>query len=243
MASYGSLAGWYDRLTSDVDYSSFADYYEKQFSNHLNDCKLLLDLCCGTGTLTYMMAERGYELIAVDASPEMLMEAQSKAASLENAPLFICQSADELDLYGTVDAAYSSLDSINYITPEDINEVFHRLSLFIRPDGLLIFDVRIPEWLKGMDGIISVDEDSDVFCVWRADFCKEDACLVYGMDLFTRRGSSWKREQEEHVEYLYSDTFLRNLLSGNHFHLVSVDSNLDGCGDGRIFYTAIREKE
>lgn len=84
---------------------------------------MLLDLCCGTGTLTWELARRGYEMIAVDQSPDMLMEAQSKAVSDVTPPLFICQEAGELDLYGTVDAAVCSLDGMNYIPAESCGAV------------------------------------------------------------------------------------------------------------------------
>ena len=136
-ASYGPLAAWYDALTRDVDYAAFADFYERQFQSAGGEMRTLLDLCCGTGTLTCLLAERGYEMIAADASPDMLMQAREKAASLPEdcvPPLLLCQSAEELDLYGTVDAAVCSLDGFDYLAPESLPEVLHRLHLFIRTD-------------------------------------------------------------------------------------------------------------
>ena len=144
MSCYRFLAPWYDKLTGDVPYTRFADFYEAEFRRNGGEFKLLLDLCCGTGTLTDVLSRRGYEMIAVDSSVEMLMEAQSKSAGLETPPLFLCQDAAALDLYGTVDAAVCSLDGMNYIPPEDLPEVFRRLWLFVRPGGLLIFDIRTP---------------------------------------------------------------------------------------------------
>ena len=160
MTAYSALAAWYDELTRDVPYAAFADYYERLFAERGGETKLLLDLCCGTGTLACLMAERGYEMIAADASADMLMSAREKASALSagKMPLFINQSAQELDLYGTVDAAYSSLDSLSYVPFEDLHEVFRRLHLFVRPGGLLVFDLRTPEFLRGMDGSVSVDE-------------------------------------------------------------------------------------
>ena len=144
MSCYGPLACWYDRLTGDVPYDQFADFYEAEFSRAGGEFRLLLDLCCGTGTLTMTMARRGYEMIAADASVDMLMQAREKAADAETPPLFLLQEASRLDLYGTVDAAYCSLDGMNYIPPEELPRVFHRLHLFIRPGGLLVFDIRTP---------------------------------------------------------------------------------------------------
>lgn len=130
MSAYGALAAWYDALTRDVDYAAFADFYEQCFQQGCGESHTLLDFCCGTGTLTRLMAARGYEMIATDGSPDMLMQAQAHNADLPPdavAPLLLCQEASELDLYGTVDAAYCSLDGIDYLPPEELPEVLHRL--------------------------------------------------------------------------------------------------------------------
>lgn len=133
MSCYGSLAGYYDKLTGDVPYSKFIEFYEAEFARDGGEFRLLLDLCCGTGTLTCELARRGYEMIAADASVDMLMQAREKSAELPCPPLFLCQDAAELDLYGTVDAAVCSLDGMNYIAPDALPEVFHRLHPFRPP--------------------------------------------------------------------------------------------------------------
>ena len=226
MSCYGSLAAWYDQLTGDVPYSEFAEFYEAEFCRCGGEFRILLDLCCGTGTLTCEMTRRGYELIAVDASVDMLMQAQEKAAGLAPAPLFLCQEAGGLDLYGTVDAAYCSLDGINYIPPAELPELFHRLHLFIRPGGLWIFDLRSPQWLESMDGQIYVDEQDDVLCLWRADLDRDNAAVTYGMDIFSRVGALWRRDCEEHVEYVHSFEALRRMLEAEGFTDVTLRLSL-----------------
>lgn len=243
MSAYGPLAAWYDVLTRDVDYADFADYYETHFRAAAGPIHTLLDLCCGTGTLTCLMAERGYELIAADASADMLMQAQEKAFSLPEGcvpPLLLCQPAEELDLYGTVDAAYCSLDGFDYLTPEQLPEVLHRLHLFIRPGGLLIFDIRTPESFQSLDGEVFIDETEDVLCLWRAEL--DDGVMRFGMDLFERDGDVWTRESEEHIEYVHTPEQLSQLLTDGGF--TNVETHLDGPqGDrGRLFFTAIREE-
>ena len=145
------------------------------------------------------MSERGYELISVDASEEMLMEAREKCADLSLPPLFLQQDVSELDLYGTVDAAFCSLEGINYLSPEDAALLLARLKHFIRPGGLLMFDLRSPDYLAALDGDTFVDEDDDFLCLWRADYDTELRALVYGMDIFSREGRLWKRSREEHI--------------------------------------------
>lgn len=240
MSCYRFLAPWYDKLTGDVPYERFADFYEAEFRRNGGEFKLLLDLCCGTGTLTNVLSRRGYEMIAVDSSVEMLMEAQGKSAGLETPPLFLCQDAAALDLYGTVDAALCSLDGMNYIPPEDLPEVFRRLRLFVRPGGLLIFDIRTPDFLRSLDGDVFVDEQEDVLCLWRADFEEALPAIIYGMDIFSRQGRLWQRESEEHVEYAHEPVALRALLEQAGFHDICLRPDCPQGDMGRLFITAIR---
>ena len=240
MSCYRFLAPWYDKLTGDVPYERFADFYEAEFRRGGGEFKLLLDLCCGTGTLTNVLSRRGYEMIAVDSSVEMLMEAQAKSAGMEMPPLFLCQDAAALDLYGTVDTAVCSLDGMNYIPPEDLPEVFRRLRLFVRPGGLLIFDIRTPDFLRSLDGDVFVDEQEDLLCLWRADFEEELPAIIYGMDIFSRQGRLWQRESEEHVEYAHEPAALQTLLEQAGFHDVCLRPDCPQGDMGRLFITAIR---
>ena len=241
MNCYGPLAAWYDQLTGDVPYEQFADFYEAEFARDGGEFRLLLDLCCGTGTLTALMAGRGYEMIAADASVDMLMQAREKSACLSVPPLFLLQDAAELDLYGTVDAAYCSLDGINYLRPEDLPEVFRRLHLFIRPGGLLLFDIRTPEWLEGLDGEVFVDEKDDVLCLWRADFDRDERAIVYGMDLFSREKTLWRRSREEHVEYAHRTEDLIELLKKTGFDDFLITDSAIVPSEGRLFIRCKRD--
>ena len=240
MNAYGPLAFWYDRLTLDIPYEAFVDFYEKEFSADGGEFKILLDLCCGTGTLAWLLAERGYEMIAADASPDMLMQAASKAAEVSVPPLFLCQDASALDLYGTVDAAVCSLDGMNYIPESELPEVFHRLHLFVRPGGLLIFDIKTPEWLRAVDGSVSVDETEDMLCLWRAEFDTEENAICYGMDIFSKSGSLWRRDSEEHIEYAHSPERLAELLEIAGFENVRLCCDCPQSDGGRLFITAKR---
>ena len=148
----------------------------------------------------------------------------------------------ELDLYGTVDAAVCSLDGMNYIPAEELPELFHRLHLFIRRVGLLIFYIRAPVFLRALDGDIFVDEKEDVLCLWRADFDEELSAIVYGMDIFSleKRGL-WSRESEEHIEYAHTPEKLRALLETAGFGDVAVRHDCPQGDAGRIFITAKRK--
>ncbi|NLD86938.1 MAG: class I SAM-dependent methyltransferase, partial [Clostridiales bacterium] len=90
--NYSALASHYDSFTLDVPYETFADFYESQFKKHRLKPRLLLDLACGTGTLTWLMASRGYEMIGADSSCDMLIQSYSKTIEGCVPPIFLNQS-------------------------------------------------------------------------------------------------------------------------------------------------------
>ena len=240
MSAYGPLARWYDGLTRDVPYGLFADFYEKLLHREGKSHLTLLDLCCGTGNLTLLLAERGHELIGTDLSPEMLSVAAGKAEGSPCAvkPVFLCQAAEELDLYGTVEGACSCLDAMNYIHPEDMDEVIRRLHLFIEPGGVFAFDIHSPEHLRELDGGTFVDEGEDMLCLWRGEFDREENALFYGMDIFLREGRLWRRQTEEHVEYAHDPDWLSSRLVSAGFTNVRIIKDGPQSDMGRIFMTA-----
>lgn len=203
MSAYSALARFYDALTPDVPYTRFADFYEAVFAQLGVTVRTVADLACGTGTLTRILARRGYDLIGVDASEDMLSEAFNKLADLDPMPLLVCQRLEELDLYGTVDAAVCALDGMNYLTPEELSRALERIFLFLEPGGVMIFDLNSPQKLRNLDGQVFLDETEDVFCVWRAELDRELQACRFGVDLFCRQGRLWSRTQEEHIEYLH----------------------------------------
>ena len=231
MESYEFLAGCYDQLTADVRYRAWADYLERHFARSAIPIRTVLDLACGTGSLTRILAERGYEMIGVDQSEEMLAQAAEKCRDVAGErPLFLCQPMEKLDLYGTVDACVCCLDSVNYVTrPAALRRAFQRVHLFLMPGGLFLFDVNTPEKFRKMDGQVFLDETEDAYCVWRAEFSEKRRICTYGMDIFRRReGDLWERGQEVHREYAYELGELAGFLRQAGFRRIRV------CGDRRL---------
>lgn len=210
MSAYASLAGFYDRVMPEEDYRMWADCCDELF--HPRKIRTVLDLACGTGRLTWLLAQRGYEVIGVDLSCDMLAVAAEREEEVPYRPLFLNQAMQELDLYGTVQAAICSMDGLNYLPEEDLREALRRLRLFLEPEGILLFDANTPEKFRRMDGETYAEETEDAFCVWRADLEENERSCVFGMDIFLREGRLWRREQEEHVEYVYSAEMLSTLL-------------------------------
>ena len=222
MSSYERLAASYDELTEDVDYQRRADFLERLFQRARLPVHTVLDLACGTGTMTWLLTARGYELIAVDGSEDMLAAAAAKTGP-GIPPVFLHQSMPQLDLYGTVDAAICCLDSLNYLTnPRDVPRTFERLHLFIAPGGTLIFDVNTPEKFLRLDGQVYLDETEDAYCVWRTEYSEKRRLCHYGIDLFQRDGDVWLRSQEEHTEYAYTPEELTGYLRVAGFRNIQV---------------------
>ena len=246
MSQYNRLAGVYDGLTADVPYGAFAGFYESVFEKYGTKPHMLLDLACGTGTLTSILADRGYEMIGVDASEDMLSVAHDKTLSCSIRPLLICQKLEELDLYGTVDAAVSSLDGLNYIHPDMLPEVFRRLHLFIEPGGILVFDILRPEALEALDGQMFIDENDDTYCVWRTEYDSTERLCRYFMDVFIRDGEEWTRTFEEHTEYAHSIDKTLSMLSQTGFDSIEKydpDNNADllpDCDNSRRVFISAR---
>lgn len=245
--SYEALAARYDALTADVPHAAWADYIERHFSRCAIPVHTVLDLACGTGELTCMLAECGYEMIGVDRSGEMLAVAVEKAEEVAGEkPIFLCQSMQALDLYGTVDACICCLDSVNYVTkPKELQKAFRRVNLFLNPGGLFLFDVNTPEKLQGLDGGMFIDETDDTYCVWRADFSARRNICTYGMDLFFREGDTWRREEELHEEYAYKLDELEDFLRKAGFTKIRRYGELKlrapKPGEQRVFFAAEKE--
>lgn len=213
MDAYHALAVSYDRLTDDVDYRATVDFYMQLLEQEGLKPRTAVDLACGTGSVAILLAQKGLSVTGVDLSADMLTVAENKAWGMENKPLFVRQSLEMLHLPVGVDLAVCALDSLNYIVNPDLcRQAFKRIYKALNPGGCFIFDVNTPEKLMAMDGQVFLDEDDDVYCVWRGEFDKQTNICSYGMDLFQRSGEVWKRSFEEHREYAYSRQQLTDYL-------------------------------
>ena len=247
MDAYHALAVSYDRLTNDVDYEATVAFYNEILKREGLKPRTAVDLACGTGSVTAILARQGLDIIGVDLSEEMLTVAMEKVMDMEKPPRFVCQSLQELKLPRGVDLAVCALDSLDYITdPGDCAEAIRRVYKALNPGGIFIFDVNTPEKLRAMDGQVFLDEDDDVYCVWRGEFDEETNICSYGMDLFQRKGNLWERSFEEHREYAYSQEQLMNYLKAAGFTHIEVYADREftapRVGEQRIYFKARKGK-
>jgi ubiquinone/menaquinone biosynthesis C-methylase UbiE len=243
MEAYHALAESYDRLTNDVDYQATVEFYRQILQREGVSPRTAVDLACGTGSVAVLLSEMGLRVTGVDMSEEMLCAASQKAQGSKNPPLFVCQRLQELRLPRGVDLAVCALDSIDYITdPDDCLAAMKRIYRVLNPGGCFIFDVNTPEKLRAMDGQVFLDEDEDVYCVWRGEFDEASNICSYGMDLFQRQGNVWARSFEEHREYAYSAEQLTGYLRQAGFTGIEVFADrrmvAPGPGEQRIYLKA-----
>jgi len=247
MDAYKALAVSYDRLTNDVDYEAMVAFYREILNREGARPRSAVDLACGTGSVALLLAKEYERVIGVDMSEEMLTVASQRAWNLERRPQFICQTLQQLHLDRAVDLAVCALDGLDYILdPADCERAIHRVYKALNPGGVFIFDVNTSAKLRAMDGQVFLDEDDDVYCVWRGEFSEQDNICTYGMDLFQREGNVWHRSWEEHREYAYSISQLSQFLKNAGF--IGVDVYGDRVfeaprpGEQRIYFKARKGK-
>ena len=247
MDAYKNLAASYDRLTNDVDYEATVGFYMEILRREGITPRTVVDLACGTGSVTEILARKGYRVTGVDMSEEMLTEAAMKTMDMEQPPMYSCQLLQNLRLPRGVDMAVCALDSLDYILdPDDCKEAIRRSYKALNPGGIFIFDVNTPEKLQAMDDQVFLDEDDDVYCVWRGEFDEETNICSYGMDLFQREGNMWRRSFEEHREYAYSQEQLTGFLKDAGFTHIQVYADrlfeAPREGEQRIYFKARKGK-
>lgn len=247
MKPYGPLAEFYDSLTEDVDYPGLYAYLMWHFDQGGVKLRRVLDMACGTGSLSMLFAQRGVRTLGMDLSEDMLRRAQEKAAHMNRGrPCFLQGDMADFTLTEPVDGLVCMLDSFNYLTdPADGVAALRCFYEALAPGGMLIFDVRPRRQLMAFDGQVFMDETDDVCCIWRTEFDQEENLCFYGMDIFVREGDLWRREQEEHYEYAYRLRWLRDQLHRVGFTGVQFYGDrtmaLPGPEDERVFITARKE--
>jgi len=219
MSNYDNFACVYDVLMRDADYEGRTEYLFKLFKKYGAVPTLLLDVACGTGGFSNLFALKGVEVIGVDMSEEMLMAARENSAELGTDVLFLCQKAEELDLYGTVDGAICCLDSINHITDKkELQRSFDKISLFLEPQKLFIFDVNTEykhEKILGNNTFV-MDED-DVYCIWQNSYNEKKKITDITLDFFVKDGEIYERSGEEFSERAYDFGQLTEMLENAGF--------------------------
>ncbi len=211
---YNEFAYSYDALMQNADYDTRTKYLCSLFKKHDQIPTLLLDLACGTGEFSVRFAKCGVSVIGVDISADMLSVAREKTAEQGADVLYLCQDAKSLDLYGTVDGAICCLDSLNHITDyADFCTAISKVSLFLEPNRLFIFDVNTPYKHKRIlgDNTFVIDTE-DTYCVWQNEY-KGDNTVEINLDIFEAEGDCYYRAGECFCERAYTTGEIEKALN------------------------------
>lgn len=218
MEAYTSFARVYDTFMDNVPYKEWADYLEKVLKEYGIDDGLVLDLGCGTGSMTEMLASSGYDMIGVDNAEEMLEIAMEKKVESGHDILYLLQDMREFELYGTVRAVISACDSVNYITnDEDLTEVFRLVNNYLDPEGLFVFDFNTEYKYREILGEQTIAEDrEECSFIWDNYYDEDERINEYELTLFVRdeeQPQLYRKYQEEHFQRAYTLEQVRYMLT------------------------------
>lgn len=228
MSGYSVFSKYYDVLTENIDYAERAEYFEKlirRFGGKAGG--ILLDLACGTGSLSEEMAKLGYDVIGVDGSEEMLSEALDKKLESGLPIQYLCQDMTELDMFGTIDVTICALDSLNHLESlSDIKRTIEKVSLFCEPGGLFLFDMNTPYKHKNtLADKTYVYDMEDIFCVWQNEYegGADERVNIY-LDFFEKSDGEkglYSRSSEDFSEIAFERDIIEDMLSKAGFELLA----------------------
>lgn len=207
MEAYTGFAEVYDIFMDNIDYKAWTEYVISLLEEYGIEDGLVLDLGCGTGNVTEILAAAGYDMTGIDMSEDMLNIAMKKRAASGQDILYLCQEMQEFELYGTVRAVVSICDCINYVTEkEDIVQTFRLVNNYLDPKGIFIFDMntsyKYREMLKD-NTFAEVREDSSF--IWENYYDEEEKINEYALTLFIKDKESgmYEKFEEEHYQRAY----------------------------------------
>ncbi len=226
--SYDDFSRFYDLLTDNVEYEKRADYFCRLLSMCGINEGILLDLGCGTGSMSLAMAERGFDVIGVDSSVGMLNAAQQKMFASGKQMLLLNQSMEEIDLYGTVDCAICVLDGINHLKNEKaVKATFEKVSLFMNKGGAFAFDVNTLYKHKFVlaDNVFVYEPDG-VYCVWQNSFNEADGSVDISLEFFEEEDGVYYRSGESFTERAYELNDIKAWLEDAGFEVIGIYDDL-----------------
>ncbi len=246
MSGYSVFARYYDDLTANIDYRKRGGYFNeiiRKFKSTKEN--ILLDLACGTGSISEVMADLGYDVIGVDYSDEMLgMAIEKKFESGLNIQ-YLCQDMRKLDMFGTIDVTICALDSINHLSSlDDVRKVFENVAFFSEQNGLFIFDVNTTYKHRSILANNTFTYETDkVYCVWENTLVPETDEVKMNLEFFElEENGHYSRSSDSFSEKAYSEEDIERLLCKSGFEILAKygDDTFDAptVTTQRIVYTA-----
>ncbi|HHX11558.1 MAG TPA: class I SAM-dependent methyltransferase, partial [Clostridiales bacterium] len=237
MGQYTSFAAVYDMFMDNVPYDQWTDYLVHLLNKYGIHEGLILELACGTGSMTRRLSNKGFDMIGIDSSEEMLTIARDKSADKDSSILYLCQDMREFELFGTVAAVVSVCDSMNYITSEeDLLDIFKLVNNYLDPKGLFIFDLDTEYAYKEIIADQTIAESREEGCfIWENTYYEEEMINQIDLTLFIpaeekNSNNLFVRQEETHYRRAYSIDTIKRLIEKagmewvTAFHTLSEDA-------------------
>lgn len=226
MEAYTSFAEVYDQFMDNVPYREWADFLQEILQKEGISDGLVLDLGCGTGSMTEELAGRGYDMIGVDNSEDMLEIAMEKRQESGHDILYLLQDMQEFELYGTVRAVVSVCDSVNYVTEkEELEQVFRLVNNYLDPGGIFVFDFNTEYKYREVLGDRTIAENrEDSSFIWDNYYYEEEHMNEYELTLFIQEADQkelYHKYQETHFQRAYTLEEIRELLEKSGLRFVA----------------------
>lgn len=214
MEAYTGFAEVYDTFMDNVPYEEWTEYYSGILEEYGIRQGLILDLGCGTGSMTELLADKGYDMIGVDNSEEMLDLAMAKRTVSGHDILYLLQDMREFELYGTVRAVISACDSVNYITdPDELTETFALVNNYLDPEGLFLFDFNTEYKYREVLGDTTIAENrEECSFIWENFYDPSEQINEYDLTIFVKEGTLYKKFEETHFQRGYTLEEMKNCL-------------------------------
>lgn len=215
METYTTFAQVYDEMMEDIPYEEWCRYLVGLLQEFGVKDGLVLELGCGTGIMTELLAENGYDMIGVDSSEEMLAEALEKREKSGHDILYLQQDMREFELFGTVRAVVSVCDSINYILEKkELVQVFSLVNNYLDPECVFIFDMKTEHFYRDLAGdAVYGQNGEDVSLIWENCYYPEDRINEYSLAMFLREEDGrYRKEEEVHYQRAYTVEEVRRAM-------------------------------
>ncbi len=242
---YRDFAYLYDTLMKNVNYKKWTNQIEEIFYRHGKRPNTIVDLACGTGGVTNILASRGYQITGIDISEDMLFVAREKARKSGLRVSYVCQDMTELTLHRPVDAILCMCDGFNYILDEGkLRSTLKRISSYLNPGGILVFDISSYYKLSSVLGNKTMaDNNEEISLIWLNNFDKESRILEMNLTFFENINGMYKRSDETHLQRAYYTEEIISILKECGYADITAYSASDlrppGKRNHRIFFSAI----
>lgn len=231
MEAYTGFAEVYDVFMDNVPYQEWAECLHELLVEQGIEGGTMIDLGCGTGSMTECFAHMGYDMIGIDYSEEMLQIASEKQEESEYKILYLQQDMTELELYGNADAIISVCDSVNYIVePGALEEVFRRVYEYLEPEGIFLFDFNTEYKYREVIGDCTIAENrEECSFIWENYYHEEEKINEYELSIFVREAGGgergdlnlYRKFEEEHYQRAYTLAEMERIVNDSGLEYVA----------------------